>query len=144
MRNFLAAILSRVYYASISGRCNTLLLSNLRGNDQEMTQKFTMPWLRLLETANQFFRNDKKMSGSLRVDVSEDKADVVLIEDVGGDLLADDLTENGLFGHEKSVPQVFPQFRNIERAKTVSSCLEMAAQRSWSIFRVASIRLRWI
>ena len=50
---------------------------------------------------NEFFWNDQQVDGSLRLDVVQDDAEVVLMLDLGGDFTVDDALEDGL-GHGAS------------------------------------------
>ena len=46
----------------------------------------------------QFFRDDQKVRGSLRLDIVENDAALVLVFDLGGNFAIDDFLEDG-FGH---------------------------------------------
>ena len=51
------------------------------------------------DAGDQFFRDDEQVHGSLRLNVMENDAEVVLVLDLRGDFAVDDALEDG-FGHD--------------------------------------------
>lgn len=69
------------------------------GGDEEMAELGFVGGRGFADARNHFFRNDQQVHGSLRLDVVDDDAAVVLVLNLRGDLAVDDFLEEG-FGHE--------------------------------------------
>ena len=52
------------------------------------------------DAGDEFFGDEEEVSGGPRADVAEAEAEVVFVDDVGGDFAVDDFLEEGLVGHE--------------------------------------------
>ena len=94
--NRLATILVAVDHAAIAlfGKSLRLRVSG-RGEDQLADQQ-GVGFIEVVERGHGFARNEQDMRGRLAVDVAEGKDIVILVDDVGRNLAADDLLKNGV------------------------------------------------
>ena len=60
-----------------------------------MAEGFLVLVLRPGDAGDRLFRHDEDVDGGLRADVAEGDADIVLVDDIGGDLAGDDAFEEG-------------------------------------------------
>lgn len=75
-----------------------LNLSDLGRHQHEMPQKVFIRLLRHAKHRKSTFGDNEHMDGCLWIDVMEGKGAVVLIDDLGGDLLGDNFVEDGGLG----------------------------------------------
>ncbi len=66
---------------------------DLSGGEQEMPESLPIVVLRLANSGDHPLRHDEDVDGSLTIDVAESDADIVLVDDVCGNLASDDFFE---------------------------------------------------
>ena len=70
-------------------------LRDVAGGDQEMSQNGFILFPGPCHARDGFFRNDEDVDGCLGADVAEGNADLVLMDDIGGDFPPDDPFKEG-------------------------------------------------
>jgi hypothetical protein len=75
------------------------LASDETGDEKEMAENILVRGGGLAETGEEIFGNDEEVYGCLRLDVVEDDARSILVEDFGRNFPVDDTLEDG-FGHK--------------------------------------------
>lgn len=78
------------------------LLSQAGGHQQEVAQSRLVVCISFAYTRDGFARDHQEVSGGLWIDVANGNANLVLVDDVGGDFAGDDLFENRSFSHGTS------------------------------------------
>ena len=94
----LASVASLIDHCAVAGLSETLLCRNFGSYDHEVTKQLLVSILSLADArqAISVLWNDQKVLGSDRRDVTESQALVIFKDDVGRDLLPDDLVKNGV------------------------------------------------
>lgn len=110
MVNGLAALGAGVDRAAVSSGGDAFLLGELGGDQEQVAQELFVPGFGGLQSLQVLLGDDQDMGGGLGVDVSEGQALLILEDDIGGDLPADDLAKNGLGHVLKLGPALAAQF----------------------------------
>ena len=99
MEDGLAALGTFVDDSTVALLRQTLLGCDFGYDDQQMTQKSSMPVLSLAYACQTItvFGNDEEVFGSHWCDILKSQALIILEDDVGGDLLTNDFIKNGVF-----------------------------------------------
>jgi hypothetical protein len=97
--DLLTPILTRVHDTAKAGCFDAFQNCDLPRSQQQVTQTLRVFSFSILETGEALTWHDEHVDWRLRLDVSECDAVVILIEDVGGDVAAQDLVENRILGH---------------------------------------------
>ena len=94
----LAAMTSIVDYSSEPVLSQAFLSCNLRSNDHEMTEQGLVPILSLMYLCQPVpvLRNDEKVRGSDRSNVTEGQASIILVEYVRRNLLPDEFIKDSI------------------------------------------------
>ena len=75
------------------------------GGEKEVAEERLVGGGGFTHAGNEFFWNDQKMDRSLRLDVMQDDAEVVLVLDLGGNFAVDDALEDG-FWHGENLQEI--------------------------------------
>ncbi len=95
MRYGLATVAAIVDDQPETGVMNAFLPRNVLGNVKKMTQQRLIGDVGFTDPGNLFLGDDQDMNRRLGRDVVKSQAEVVFMDDPGGDLLGDDLGEYG-------------------------------------------------
>ncbi len=100
VKDGLTSIGVRVDHCAIPTVGNTLLLRDFGGEDGHSPDDL---WVaKLVERWHVLAGDDQNMRGRLRIDVAEGNAVIGLRDDLRGNLVADDATEETIFSHARS------------------------------------------
>jgi len=85
-------------------RGDSLSLGHLLGDEEEVAEEcLVLLWVGLGELGNGFPGDDQDVNWRLRVDVVEGDTVVILVNDLGGDLLPEDLAKNGVSSSRRRI-----------------------------------------
>lgn len=74
---------------------DTEFFRHVAGGDEQVAEDGRVFIIGAGNTGDGFFRNDEHVDGSLGADITEGEAEIVLMDDVGGDFPGDDAFEEG-------------------------------------------------
>ena len=77
-----------------------LRLGQLCGNEQQVSKEWLVFCKSFREAWERLFRNDEDVYRCLRVDVADREGEIVLMDDLGGDFLIQDIFEKGNLAHQ--------------------------------------------
>ena len=80
---------------ALRGRIDAEIGRDFGGGEEEVAEDGLIFGAGFTDPGNQLLRDDEQMDGSLRIDVPEDDAMAVVVEDVRRDFAGDDPLENG-------------------------------------------------
>ena len=69
------------------------------GDEEEMAEEGGILLVSFPHARNRFSRHNEQVDGGLRVDVADDNATFVLVDEVPGNFTIDDFAEEGFLGH---------------------------------------------
>ena len=94
----LAPVASLIDHSAVACLSETLLCRDLRGYNHKVTQQLLVPLLSLADARQPIsvLWNDQEVLRGDRCDVTESQALIVFKDNVGRDLLSDDLVKNGV------------------------------------------------
>jgi hypothetical protein len=102
VKNRLARAFTRVDHTPIPTLSDALVARNLTSHVKEVTKRGLVVPSHLAQRCNVLSRDNKYMSGRLRIDVAKGNRLIVAVNDCGGNLAFDDSTEETIcFRHYK-------------------------------------------
>ena len=97
--DLLPAVVPAVDHDAVAVSGDPFVGGEVRGDPQHPAQHGFVFGRDVRERGNQAIRHDEDVGGCERLDVPEGGHEIILVDDVGGDLAAYDLREDGVFGH---------------------------------------------
>ena len=101
--DLLPAVRLAVDYQPVAVLGEPFLLCYLSRGGEEAAQSSLVSLAGVSGRGDGMVRHDEHVYGSLRLDVAEGGDELVAVDDVGGELAADDLHEEVVDGHETSL-----------------------------------------
>src|SRR5688572_11168971 len=101
MEDRLPGVLAVVEHEAVAAR-QPLLFCKLTCNVDQVSDQRLVRLLHVLDPIDRLLGNDQDVRRSLRIDVAEREAAIILVDDLGRDLAIDDLAEKSL-RHARSV-----------------------------------------
>src|SRR5258706_5236601 len=98
----LAGVWPGVHDGAVAGLVDLLFLSDLPGNEREMSKYVLVFQCHFINGADMLFWNDENMHGRFGVDVFEGKARVILKRNPGRNLFLDEFAKQTI-GHDPSL-----------------------------------------
>lgn len=98
MGDTFAAIPTIVDDQSVAGLVESKFPGDFSGFQKQVAEERVVRRVGFVDPGDRFFGNDEDVGGGLRMNVGESECQVVLVEDLGGDLTGDNFLEQG---HER-------------------------------------------